>query len=455
MNVVGRQKVVKFRHSTGVRDSGWLLAIGLLVFPYSATAEICQGLEATIVGTDGDEFIRGTDGPDVIAALGGDDIIEGGNGADIICGGAGDDLINGGPEQLTGSGSIRPIDAFQQSGDQIDGGEGTDSCDGDVGSDTATGCESTVNMGVDFRLLTLIAPDGTPLDGALFVPADDNRKVAMLASHGSLGRFSTAGLPGGSGPYGELFDLAVLTLNRRDNSRDNGGAFVTFEDAVADMKLGVDFLADLGFQQIFVAGHSKGTINAAAYLNLIEDERVAAVGLYSAARDSRLPADNPRIIAAQALVDQGLGDVPMDTGLRFGSNPWTPNGLLSFHGPDARTAAFLEVRRLQVPVLIMRAMGDLVTPDQSSREILDSALAAGVDATYTIIPFSGSSGAAHGFVGLMRQVMFESTEWLVSRVPAAVEMQAAPGVPPQSPSGNFPPPDQDQSGSVCSGRRGR
>ena len=60
------------------------------------TARVCDGVQATIVGTSGDDHLVGTDGPDVIAALQGNDTIFGLGGDDIICGGIGDDIILGG-----------------------------------------------------------------------------------------------------------------------------------------------------------------------------------------------------------------------------------------------------------------------------------------------------------------------------------------------------------------------
>ena len=56
----------------------------------------CMGLEATIIGTPGDDSITGTQGPDVIFAAQGDDFISGLGGDDVICGGQGDDVVIGG-----------------------------------------------------------------------------------------------------------------------------------------------------------------------------------------------------------------------------------------------------------------------------------------------------------------------------------------------------------------------
>ena len=58
----------------------------------------CNGLAATIVGTDGNDSLTGTPGPDVIVGLGGSDFgISGERGNDVICGGQGGDLLTGGP----------------------------------------------------------------------------------------------------------------------------------------------------------------------------------------------------------------------------------------------------------------------------------------------------------------------------------------------------------------------
>ncbi|MCZ2861208.1 ExeM/NucH family extracellular endonuclease [Blastococcus sp. VKM Ac-2987] len=87
---------------------------------------LCQGLEPTIVGTEGDDVLVGGNGVDVIMGLGGDDVITGGNGADVICGGNGDDVVNG-----------------NNGDDVLLGGAGDDRLYGDNGSDTLIGGPGT------------------------------------------------------------------------------------------------------------------------------------------------------------------------------------------------------------------------------------------------------------------------------------------------------------------------
>ena len=58
-----------------------------------AGAADCNGVAATMTGTEGADFISGGPGVDVIAALGGNDEILGAGGNDLICGGDGIDII--------------------------------------------------------------------------------------------------------------------------------------------------------------------------------------------------------------------------------------------------------------------------------------------------------------------------------------------------------------------------
>src|SRR5690349_18237405 len=62
----------------------------------SADGANCEGLPATIVGTDGNDTINGTEGVDVIVARGGNDVIKAYGGDDVICAGSGNDKITTG-----------------------------------------------------------------------------------------------------------------------------------------------------------------------------------------------------------------------------------------------------------------------------------------------------------------------------------------------------------------------
>lgn len=109
---------------------------------------LCNGKEATCVGTDGHDIVWGTDGPDVIYVGAGNDIVQGDDGADTICGGPGNDSIHGarGDDHLFGGdGSdwlfgARGRDALWGGPGDFDvlwGGPGEDRLDGGPGSKDA------------------------------------------------------------------------------------------------------------------------------------------------------------------------------------------------------------------------------------------------------------------------------------------------------------------------------
>ena len=84
------------RHLLGIGATTVLMA-SLLATPAGAQSGFtCDGLQATIVGTPGDDVLNGTPGPDVIVGLQGDDTIHGMGGDDTVCAGQGDDMILGG-----------------------------------------------------------------------------------------------------------------------------------------------------------------------------------------------------------------------------------------------------------------------------------------------------------------------------------------------------------------------
>ncbi|MGI9625104.1 MAG: hypothetical protein ACR2PK_19910 [Acidimicrobiales bacterium] len=94
-------------------------------------AVMCNGQEADIVGTAGDDVIDGTAGPDVIHALAGNDTVDGGGGDDIICGGLGSDMLKGGPG--------RDMIFGNKGGDNVRGGLGADVLKAGAGDDIVVG----------------------------------------------------------------------------------------------------------------------------------------------------------------------------------------------------------------------------------------------------------------------------------------------------------------------------
>lgn len=113
-----------------------LMAAATAAVPAPAeSAELrCDGLLATIVGSDGDDRIVGTRGRDVIVARGGDDTVLARGGNDVVCGGGGADRLEGGPGRDRLLGELdRWVHAGEENsclrGDELDGGAGADLLD--------------------------------------------------------------------------------------------------------------------------------------------------------------------------------------------------------------------------------------------------------------------------------------------------------------------------------------
>lgn len=101
--------------------------------PAAAGGVRCDGRQATIVGTSGNDVLVGTQGPDVINGLGAHDEIDGRGGRDRICGSNGPDTITGGGgnDRLFGGGDH----------DIIFGGDDDDDIFGFTGGDLLSGQE--------------------------------------------------------------------------------------------------------------------------------------------------------------------------------------------------------------------------------------------------------------------------------------------------------------------------
>jgi len=137
----------------------------VLVPAIETLVPLCNGLAASIVGTEGDDELIGTDEADVIVGLGGNDRIwgldgndticagdgadsvYGGNGRDYVDGGAGRDKIRGGRQADTLHGGANGDKLWGHTGDDVlYGGQGNDRLLGNAGDDDLTGDRGRVDV---------------------------------------------------------------------------------------------------------------------------------------------------------------------------------------------------------------------------------------------------------------------------------------------------------------------
>jgi Ca2+-binding RTX toxin-like protein len=103
-------------------------------------ADVPDGFDYLIMGTQGDDQLTGTDGRDYIMAVGGNNVIAGGDGDDEIHGGDGNDRLfgNNGDDVIFG-GAGNDVLAGGHGDDVLFGGEGDDGLFGGSGNDTLFG----------------------------------------------------------------------------------------------------------------------------------------------------------------------------------------------------------------------------------------------------------------------------------------------------------------------------
>jgi hypothetical protein len=108
--------------------------------PAGLTPPTCNGVQATCVGTDGDDLLLGSEDPDVIVALAGNDVVHGDVGTDTICGGPGNDSLFGARDSDTILGEEGDDWIFGAPGDDdLRGGPGYDVLWGGPGQDKLSG----------------------------------------------------------------------------------------------------------------------------------------------------------------------------------------------------------------------------------------------------------------------------------------------------------------------------
>ena len=144
--VTGATRSADYPTTPGAQDNSFNGGSDVFVTKLNLAEQVlCGGLNATIVGTEGNDTLIGGRDRDVVDGLGGNDRIEGRAGDDVICGGSGFDLLFGGDgdDRLYGRAGNDRLDGgsdqdFLEGGtedDELWGGEGNDHLYGLPGDD--------------------------------------------------------------------------------------------------------------------------------------------------------------------------------------------------------------------------------------------------------------------------------------------------------------------------------
>lgn len=285
------------------------LAAGALAIPTTpavAQAVTCNGVPATIIGTESDDAITGTAGRDVIATLGGDDDVSGLAGDDLICLGPGNDVVEGGAGNETifggpGNDSLI-VEAVLDGADRFAGEEGVDTA--------RYGARSVANT---------ISLDGVANDGATGEGDNIQADVENVTGGGGGNRLVGSAvrnvLSGGSGRdtiLGAGGDDSLLGGRGNDTIAGQGGDDFVFGQSDNDV-----FVADSGVDGADFFEGDQGTDTAdysarSGALTIVVDD-VANDGAAGEGDDIRRDvenvtggAGNDRIVVRNLIADSRL-----------------------------------------------------------------------------------------------------------------------------------------------------
>lgn len=290
-----------------------------------------------------------------------------------------------------------------------------------------------------FDLIEIITKDKLVHQGILRRPEKPTKK-AILWVHGLTGRFY--GDPLLMNVFGGLCDkhgVAFASINNRGHdiitnlkkidtaapggfTRVTGGSGVeVFEESVMDIDAGISYLVGLGYEEVYLAGHSTGANKVCYYAAIKSDRRVAGVILSGPISD-RLAQQKDKVhyeknlLAAKVLVLAGRGDRIQQSASFF---PITPRRALSLLTPNSPEDVFTYgdtdkplrmFARITKPLLVIFGGADESAdrPVESIKAVFDKATRSKHYVSRII------AGATHGYTGKERDFATVVVQWAAS-----------------------------------------
>jgi len=269
---------------------------------------------------------------------------------------------------------------------------------------------------IDVDLVRLQTEDGVRLTGILRQPRMAKAKACVVLIHGYSGNFY-------SGIMGFLPEIladrgfATLALNMRDH--DRGPKKNRFEENRYDIALAVDKMALLGYNSIFLYGHSMGTNRVLYYIAATQDPRIKGILLTGPPGNLfewNISVFGPEtansvLRQAQDLVAKGKKDQWMLINLGpLGKALYTANHVVSLRGPKTVSDPYKNISSIVQPILVVHGLADrLANPDVADRLRKSATLKTNV--TVVKIP-----GANHRFSNHREKLASVVTRWMLERL---------------------------------------
>ncbi|MBI4258478.1 MAG: alpha/beta fold hydrolase [Thaumarchaeota archaeon] len=225
-----------------------------------------------------------------------------------------------------------------------------------------------ISAGVKVRFLRFTTVDGVNLNGYLWEPQDRKPHVAMLIMHGTGSNYTAIGQRLSIDALASR-GYAVLAINDRQWGPNRLKA--NFNDHPKDIAAGVSILKSLGYSNIILHGYSFGAENVAMYASVSRDTAIKGVILGGATAnrpwktkvlsEALKPGLYNRLYsAAKEFVAQGKPTAILPEKMPFVTAP-TDVGAITFitaYSPESLAVTTTNIRRITVPILIIRAQDD-------------------------------------------------------------------------------------------------
>jgi alpha-beta hydrolase superfamily lysophospholipase len=283
-------------------------------------------------------------------------------------------------------------------------------------------------------LIRIAAADGMELDGAYFAPDANSAPAgpidAVLCIHGSGRNFYTVATARMADDLRQR-GYGALTLNNRGHDTvwvdrqtgvAEGNAYEILDNNRQDLRAGIDYLEQLGYQRIAILGQSMGAVKVAYYAAVEDDPRVAAVipvspvrlscSYYLESADAEEFRGNletaDRMEAEGRAMDLFYVDFPI-------KEMFSAASYLDKHGPPERYNVVQHAPRIRIPLFVLS--GSLETHTRLL-DVPQDMITAAVNSPRA--EFLVLEGGTHSLTNLMSEASAAVLDWL-----ASLQLQAA------------------------------
>lgn len=284
----------------------------------------------------------------------------------------------------------------------------------------------------------MVTSDNLELVGALYQPDNGSNKV-LVHVHGMAGNFYENKFLDAIAQTLTDAGIAFFAFNNRgceyikdlyriNGDRRNivriGDTFERFEECILDIRAAIDFVADNGFSEIHLSGHSLGSPKIAYYISESKDSRIKSLLFLSPADMIGLAVidkDYAEDMAmARKMIAEGKGDEIMPK-MIWDDCYLSANTFMDLSAKDSKVGSF----NLYDPNDPLETLGSITLPTITIMGRKDGALSISIDQTMKRIKEAMKSSAHvetvilgdanHGYMGYEQDLAEAIKTWIEKR----------------------------------------